>query len=429
MLIAGGRLIDPTQRIDALRDLRLRDGVVVEIGEHLLPEGDERMIDATGCAVAPGFIDMHVHLRDPGYPEKETFATGTLAAARGGFTAIACMPNTKPTIDSIDIVRYLACLDAEPWCHPELVEGPHVRVYPIAAITREQSGEELLDYAALAKAGAVAFSDDGNTVMNARVLRDAAVAARDVPGAFISHALDDHLHADAVMNEGAWSRKLGLAGSPASAEDTIVARDMVIARETGKAWHIAHVSTATSLALIQSMRSLRQPSVTCEVTPHHLVFSDEAVAELGAGAKVNPPLRTAADVAAIRQGVRDGTVDAFASDHAPHTEVEKTGDVLSAAVGFTGLEVAVGAYAAALPDLALPRFVELLSTSPARILGVPGGDLAVGARADVTIFAERAWRVDTTRFASKGRSTPFGGLELPRSIVATIVGGQLVFHA
>jgi dihydroorotase len=433
VLIVGGRLIDPAQRIDAIRDIRLGAGVVVEIGERLLNEGDERVLDATGCVVAPGFIDMHVHLRDPGYPEKETFATGTQAAARGGFTAIACMPNTNPAIDSVDSVRRLACFEGAPWCHPELVEGAHARVYPIAAITRGRSGEELLDYAAFAQAGAVAFSDDGNTVMNARVLRDAAIAARDVSGSFISHALDDHLHGDAVMNEGAWSRKFGLSGSPASAEDTIVARDLVIARETGKAWHIAHISTATSLALIQSARALRQRQgdirVTCEVTPHHLVFSEEAVAELGAGAKVNPPLRTADDVAALRQGVRDGTVDAFASDHAPHTAAEKSGDIHEASVGFTGLEVAVGAYAAALPDLALPRFVELLSTNPARILGVPGGSLAIGARADVTIFAERAWRVDPTRFASKGRSTPFNGLELPRAIVATIVGGQLVFHA
>jgi dihydroorotase len=427
VLIAGGRLVDPSQGIDARRDLRLRDGVVVEIGEHLIADAGEETLDATGAAIAPGFIDMHVHLRDPGYPEKETIATGTLAAARGGFTAVACMPNTNPALDTPDIIASRSCFD-------KLGMTAHVRVYPIAAITRGRLGQELLDYAALAAAGAVAFSDDGNTVMDPRVLREAALAARTTPGVFISHALDDRLHGDAVMHEGSVSRALGLPGSPALAEDIIVARDLLVARETGKAWHIAHVSTATSLQLIRAARALRQArgdntAVTCEVTPHHLFFSDEAVRELGAAAKVNPPLRTAEDIAALRQGVRDGAVDALASDHAPHATADKAGDMRAAAVGFSGLEVAVGAYALALPGLPISRFVELLSTNPARILGVPGGTLALGAQADVTIFADREWRVDTTQFASKGRSTPFNGHVLPRAIVATIVGGRPAFQA
>jgi dihydroorotase len=415
VLIAGGRLVDPTHGIDAGRDLRLRDGIVVEVGEHLIADTGEETLDATGAVVAPGFIDMHVHLRDPGYPEKETIATGTLAAARGGFTAVACMPNTNPALDTPDIITSLS-------------KGAHVRVYPIAAITRGRRGQELLDYAALAAAGAVAFSDDGNTVMDPRVLREAALAARATPGVFISHALDDRLHGDAVMHEGSVSRALGLPGSPGLAEDIIVARDLLVARETGKAWHIAHVSTATSLQLIRAARAAGM-SLTCEVTPHHLFFSDEAVRKLGTDAKVNPPLRTEDDVAALRQGVREGIVDALASDHAPHTAAEKSGDMHTASVGFSGLEIAVGAYALALPGLPLSRFVELLSTNPARILGVPGGTLELGAPADVTIFADRDWRVDPTLFASKGRSTPFSGQVLPRAIVATIVGGRLAFHA
>ena len=417
MLIRGGRLVDPSQRIDALRDVRLRDGVVVEVGEQLVADAGEEVIDAVGDYVAPGFIDMHVHLRDPGYPEKETLETGTLAAVRGGFTAVACMPNTNPTLDTSELVAAV-----------RNAANVSCRVYPIAAITRGRLGTFLLDYDALAEAGAVAFSDDGNTVMDAAVLRDAVLSAHTAKGVFISHALDEHMHGNAVMHEGNVSRELGVPGSPAKAEDSIVVRDLQIAFEQKKPWHIAHVSTAASLRAVVRARNAGV-KVTCEVTPHHLVFTDEAVRRIGAGGKVNPPLRTAEDVAALRQGVLDGTIDVFATDHAPHTAAEKSGDLASAAVGFTGLEVAVGAYAQALPELPVSRFVELLSTNPARILGVRGGTLALGSPADVTIFADRPWTVDATRFASKGHSTPFDGMTLPRAAVATIVGGRLVFHA
>jgi dihydroorotase len=417
MLIAGGRLVDPSQQIDARRDLRIDGGVVVEIGEHLEPAPGEDVIDALGVMVAPGFIDMHVHLREPGFREKETVATGTLAALRGGFTAVACMPNTDPAIDTPEVVRMLAQ-------HPQA----RCRIYPIAAITRARGGEDLLDYAALAAAGAVAFSDDGVTVANARVLRDAAIKARDVRGPFISHAEDEDLKSDAVMHEGAVSRGLSVRGSPGLAEDVIVARDLLVARDTGKAWHLAHISTRGSVELVAQAKSERG-GVTCEATPHHLLLTDDAVRELGAGAKVNPPLRAQEDVRAVRDAVRSGVIDALATDHAPHTAAEKGGDLRSAAVGFTGLEIAVGAYALALPDLPLPRFVELLSTNPARILGIPGGTLKPGARADLTIFADRSWRVDPEAFASKGKSTPFAGRTLPRMVLATIVGGDLRFRA
>jgi len=417
MLIRGGRVVDPSGPLDARRDVRIEHGIIVEIGDHLAARDGEEIVDATNAIVAPGFIDMHVHLREPGYPEKETIATGTLAAARGGFTAVACMPNTKPALDDPSVLNDLA---------GRVARDGVVRVYPIGAITRGRKGEAHVEFAALARAGAVGFSDDGNTVMNARVLRDAALAARDVPGVFISHAEDEHLKGNAVMNEGAVSRALGVVGSPAVAEDIIVARDLLIGAESGKAWHIAHVSTRGALEALLHARA-HGGRATAEVAPHHLLLTDETVRELGAKGKVNPPLRTEDDAHVLREAVREGTIDAFATDHAPHTEAEKSGDLQHAAVGFTGLEVAVGAYARAVPDLPMLRFVELLSTNPARILGVPGGTLAIGSPADVTVFADRPWRVDPSQFASKGKATPFAGWELPRRAIATIVGGRVVF--
>jgi dihydroorotase len=391
LLITGGRVVDPSTSLDALCDLRLRDGVVAEVGPKLRSDGEDA-IDATGSIVAPGFIDMHVHLREPGFPEKETLATGTEAAVRGGFTAVACMPNTNPTLDSPEVLTGL--MDA-------VERHARCRVYPIAAITRGRLGRSPCDYPALADAGAVAFSDDGDTVHDAGVLRESALRAREVWGPFISHC---------------------------EPEDEIVARDLEIAAETAKPWHIAHVSTARALGLVRRARE-RGTRVTCEVTPHHLNFTPALSAGLGAAARVNPPLRDARDVEALRQAVRDGLVDAFASDHAPHTAEEKSGELGFVAPGFTGLEIAVGAYAAAVPGLPLARFVTLLSTNPARILGLPGGTLAAGAPADVTLFADRQWGVDPRSFASKGRCTPFAGHRLPRKVLATIVGGQLRYRA
>jgi dihydroorotase len=419
VLVRNGRLVDPSQPLDALRDVRIAGGTIVEIGERLAPRDGEEIFDATGAIVAPGFIDMHVHLREPGFPEKETIATGTEAAVRGGFTAVACMPNTNPALDAPHILAALAA---------SVAKDARCRVYPVGAVTLGRAGIDLCDFAALARAGAVAFSDDGNTVMNARVLRDAALAAVDVPGVFISHCEDEHMKGHAVMTEGSVSRALGVAGSPSIAEDTIVARDLLIGMETGKTWHIAHLSTRGALEQIRHVRA-HGGRATCEVTPHHLLLTDQAVREFGAGAKVNPPLRAEDDARALRDAVRDGTIDAFATDHAPHTQAEKSGDLQHAAVGFTGLEIAVGAYTAALPDLPLLRFVELLSTNPARILGVPGGSLAIGNPGDITIFRERTWVVDPSAFASKGKSTPFAGRTFTRQAIATIVGGEVRFRA
>lgn len=404
MLIRNGHIVDPSQNLDRLLDLRIENGRIAELGEHLNAAPDERVIDASGAYVSPGFIDMHVHLRDPGNPEKETLASGSAAAVAGGFSAVAAMPNTNPPLDSPDLVGYVA--------HVQPAGGIACRIYPIACITQGRKGDVPAAFAELAAAGAVAFSDDGNTVMNAGVLYEAALAAKDTPGAFIVHCEDVHLKGSAFRNSRA----------NALAEDTIVARDLEIARASGKTWHIAHLSTAGALTAVREARASGL-QVTCEVAPHHLVFTDDAIDRLGSRAKVNPPLRTQEDVDALRAGVLDGTVDVFATDHAPHTEQEKTAEVSCGAVGFSGLEIAAGAYAFALPGLKVTRFVELLSTNPARILGVPGGTLRAGAPADVTIFVDRPWKVEPSMFRSKGKSTPFAGMTLPRQVLTTIVGG------
>ena len=418
ILIRGGRLVDPAAGIDALRDVRLACGRVVEIAEHLDPRDGEEVLDASGCYVAPGFIDMHVHLREPGFEYKETIDTGTQAAVRGGFTAVAAMPNTNPALDTPEVIADLL--------HRVRLNA-HCRVYPIGAITQGRKGERPTDARGLSNAGCVGFSDDGNTVMNARVLRDAALAAAGVPGVFISHAEDEHIKGDAVMHQGRISEKLGLPGSPAVAEDVIVARDLLIGAETNHSWHIAHLSTRGALDAVRHARA-NGFAATCEVTPHHLVFTDEAVEEKGAAAKVNPPLRERDDAAALREAVRNGEIEAFATDHAPHTREEKSGGMTAAAVGFTGLEIAAGAYALALPDLDASRYVALLSANPSRILGVPGGTLVPGAAADVTVFSDRPWRVDSAKFVSKGTVTPFDGMELPRRIVYTVVGGSVRYR-
>ncbi len=416
-IVRGGRVIDPTLRLDAIRDVAIEGGFVSAIGEHL-DTRDARVVEAAGAIVAPGFIDMHVHLREPGQTYKETIATGTAAAVAGGFTAVACMPNTEPALDT-------AALVAEVLRRAEA--AGLARVYPIGALTRARGGVELAPYHILADAGCVAFSDDGSTVASALVLRNAARYASDIEAIFVSHCEDATLKADAVMNEGRSSARLGLAGSPGLAEDIIVARDLLIAEDTGKPWHIAHVSTATSLDLVRWARS-RGVRASCEVTPHHLLLLDDRFDSYRADAKVNPPLRADRDRQALLAGVRDGTIDVFATDHAPHGLDEKAQLISAAPVGFSGLEIALGAYAAALPDVPLARMIELHSVNPARLLGVPGGTLAVGSCGDVTVFAERPWTVDARLFQSKGKNTPFDGATFPRRAIATIVGGAVVYE-
>jgi len=416
-LVKGGRLIDPVLGLDAQRDVLIENGFVVQVAEQIEPDG-ARVVDAANAIVAPGFIDMHVHLREPGQTHKETIATGTAAAVAGGFTAVACMPNTEPALDAPAIVSdVLRRAEA----------AGLARVYPVGAITKGRAGHELAPYHLLAAAGCVAFSDDGSTPRDARVLRNAARYAADLSQVFISHCEDADLKGEAVMNEGANSARLGLDGAPSLAEDVIVARDLLIAADTDKTWHIAHVSTATSLDLIRWARA-RGIRVTCEVTPHHLVFLDDRFDDYRADSKVNPPLRAAHDRDALRDAVRDGTIDVFATDHAPHGADEKAQLLSLAPVGFSGLEIAIGAYALALRELPPARFIAMISSNPARILGVPGGTLEVGSVGDVTVFADRPWTVDARLFHSKGRNTPFDGLTLPRRALATIVEGAVVYE-
>lgn len=416
-VIRGGRAIDPAIGLDAVRDIVIENGFIIEIAEHA-DTAYARVVDAEGAYVAPGFIDMHVHLREPGQTHKETIATGAAAAVAGGFTAVACMPNTEPALDSATIV-------ADVLRRAEV--AGLARVYPIGALTRARAGVELAPYHLLADAGCVAFSDDGTTVANALVLRNAARYAGDLSAIFVSHCEDADLKSDAVMHEGEASARLGLCGSPGLAEDVIVARDLLIAADTGKAWHIAHVSTAVSLDLMRWARS-RGVRATCEVTPHHLLLLDDRFDGYRADAKVNPPLRAEVDRAALREGVRDGTIDVFATDHAPHGLDEKAQLLSAAPVGFSGLEIALGAYSAALPDVPLARMIELHSVNPARILGVPGGTLAVGSVGDVTVFADRPWTVDARLFHSKGKNTPFDGATFPRRAIVTVIGGAVVYE-
>ncbi|HET9392898.1 MAG TPA: dihydroorotase [Candidatus Rubrimentiphilum sp.] len=383
-------------RIDAILDIRLRDGIVAEIGERLDPLPEEDTLDARNAYVAPGFIDMHVHLREPGNPEEETIATGVAAAVAGGFTAVAAMPNTKPALDTPDLIR---------WLKEEAGRANLARVYPIAAITRGREGREPAEYGDLSAAGAVAFSDDGSTIASAIVQTGAALRAREFGRCFITHCEDGAIKANDEFDP--------------AAESSAVARDVAIASATGLKWHIAHVSTRGAIEAIAGGKELGI-ACTAEATPHHLVFSRESLAGHSGSTKVHPPLRDELDVAALRDAVRNGTIDVLASDHAPHVD--------SALPGFSGLEVAAGAYAYALRDLPIRRYVELLSTNPARILGVPGGTLEIGSPADLTIFADRDWVVEPSSFHSKGKRTPFAGMTLPRRAIATIVGGALVMQ-
>lgn len=375
-------------------DIRVRDGIVSEIGELLTKQDAEEVIDARNAYVAPGFIDMHVHLREPGNPEKETVATGCAAAVAGGFTAVAAMPNTHPAIDTPELVR---------WLIQSGERAGLARVYPIAAITHAREGQEPADYPPLAQAGAVAFSDDGSTIESSIVQTSAALRARESGRKFITHcenaAIKERDEFDPV------------------AENSAVARDVAIARATSLPWHIAHISTRGAVEAI-ALAKQSQIAITAEVTPHHLNFSRDDLKDYAGGIKVHPPLREAEDVAALRRAVREGTVDVFASDHAPHEN--------STSPGFSGLEIAVGAYALAAPGLPVRRFVQMLSSNPARILGVPGGTLSVGSPADITIFADRDWSVDAATFQSKGKRTPFDGRTLPRRALWTIVAGRVV---
>ncbi len=420
-IIKNGLVVDPLAGNVAPKDILVVGGKIAEMGANL-SLGGARVIDAAGCLVTPGLIDMHVHLREPGFEHKETIYTGSLAAARGGFTAVACMPNTNPVIDNAALIRSIIA---------SAQEVGLVHVYPIGAISRGSRGEMLAEMGDMAAAGAVAFSDDGMPVADAGLMRRGMQYAGMLDKPIISHSEEKSLSAGGAMHEGSISTMLGLKGIPASAEEVMVARDIILAEETGCPTHIAHVSTAGSVRLLREAKA-RGVKVTAEATPHHFTLTHEAVTGYDTATKVNPPLRTADDRAAIRQGLADGTIDVIATDHAPHTEEEKDVEYEKAPFGLVGLETAVGLVWTELVHTGLLtplQAVTCLTRNPARILGIPKGTLAPGADADITIIdPELEEVVDPAKFVSKSRNTPFAGRRLKGLPRLTMVGGRVIME-
>jgi len=420
LLLKGGRVIDPANGVDGAHDMVIVDGRIDRLSAPgPAPKGAD-IIDVSGKVVCPGFIDIHVHFREPGFEYKETVASGTRAAAAGGFTAVACMANTHPVNDNRSITDYILAKAQS--------EGV-VRVYPIGAVTRGLEGKELAELAELAEAGCVAFSDDGKCVTNAGLYRRAMEYTLPFGTPVISHAEDGCLARGYAMHEGVVSMELGIPAAPAAAEDVMVARDIVLAELTGAHVHIAHLSTAGAVRMVREAKA-RGVRVTAEVTPHHLVLTDEAVRTFDGNMKMAPPLRSKRDMEALLEGLADGTIDCIATDHAPHATSEKEGEFDHAAFGIVGLETAVSILLDRVVSagvISLPTMVARLTKDPARLLSLPGGSLAPGAAADITVLDLAAKvTVAPNRFKSKSRNTPFGGWELTGAPVMTLVGGKVV---
>ncbi|HEV2130173.1 MAG TPA: dihydroorotase [Longimicrobiaceae bacterium] len=422
VLIRGGRVVDPSQGIDRRLDLLLSGGLVAEVGEELPAQDDAEVIDARGLVVCPGLVDLHVHLREPGGEHKETIASGARAAAAGGFTAVVAMPNTDPPVDDPAAVGFVLA---------EGLRSSAARVYPTGAITVEQKGEQLTEVGEMLHAGAVAITDDGRPVSSAGVMRMALEYAQSFDFPVAVHAEELTLSRGGSMNEGITSTRLGLIGIPNAAEDVMIARDLLLAELTGGRLHIQHVSTRRGVELIREAKA-RGVRVTAEATPHHLTLTDAAVESYRTDAKMNPPLRTEADRAAVREGMRDGTLDVIATDHAPHHYDEKEQAFEDAPFGIVGLETALGLVLTELVHtglLDLSMLVERMSCAPARAFSLPGGTLAVGAPADVTLFhPDEEWTVDPSRFLSMSRNTPFAGWKLRGRPVRTLVSGRSVWE-
>jgi dihydroorotase len=437
ILISGGHILDPGQGIDKVADLLISKGKIAWIGNKGTAPGqsDSKTIDATGLVVCPGFIDLHCHLREPGFEDKETISTGTRAAARGGFTTVCCMPNTNPSLDSrasIDYVKQVA-----------EAEGI-VQVLPIGCITKARQGKEMAEMNELAEAGVIGFSDDGDSVASSRIMSLAMDYSRSLGLPIIDHCEDKGLSDGGFMNDGWVSARLGLKGIPKAAEEVIVARDIALAQMTGARIHIAHASTEGSVELIRRAKE-KGIKVTAEVTPHHLTLTEERVMgsqlkkneslAYDTNAKVNPPLRTKEDIAALIQGIKDGTIDAIATDHAPHTLEDKMCEFGLAAFGISGLETAFACLISLVHDgrLDLKTLISKLTVEPAGIIGTRYGELGTlrsGCKADVTIFdSDREWIVDSRNFASKGKNTPFNGYTFKGQVIMTVVAGQIVYKS
>ncbi len=423
-IIRGGTVIDPARRLHEPRDVVIEDGAIAGVlapGAVADVTGAE-VIDARGCLVLPGLIDMHVHLREPGYEYRETIETGTRAAVAGGFTAVACMANTNPVNDNAAVTEYI---------RERAQLAGLARVYPIGAVSKELKGEELAEVGEMHRAGIVAVSDDGMPIMDGGLMRRVLeyTAMFNLP--VIVHEEDRSIAADGVMNEGALSLRLGLKGIPAAAEEAMIARDIALLQRTGGRLHVAHLSTAGAVGLVRDAKQ-RGLAVTAEVTPHHFTLTEAAVDGFRTNAKMNPPLRTEIDVDAVRRGLADGTIDVIATDHAPHHRDEKEVEFDHALNGIVGLETALPLALRMAHDagMSLDTLVAAMSLNPARILGLRAGTLAVGAAADVTVVdPQRRWTVEPSRFRSKGRSTPFTGMEMQGQAVITIVGGRIVWRA
>ena len=435
ILIKGGRIVDPAQGVDMVGDLLLSEGKVAGLEKSVPSHNGTRVVDAAGMVVSPGFIDLHCHLREPGFEYKETIATGTRAAARGGFTTVCAMPNTEPTMDTRATVDYVL--------EKARLEGS-VRVLPIGCVTKGSLGRELAEMMELAEAGCIGFSDDGHPVADSNIMRQALSYASGLGLPIINHCETPDLFRGGHMNEGWVSNRLGLQGAPNSAEETMVARDISLAQLTGGHIHLAHISTLGTLELVRRARE-SGIRVTCEVTPHHLTLTDESVMGGQGGspygplsekaydtyAKVNPPLRARPDMNAMAQGLADGTIDIIATDHAPHGRVEKLSTFEDAAMGISVLETALGSALSLVHDghMSLTSMLEKLTAAPAVLLGRTDiGSLRLGSEADVTIFDPDAeWVVDTEEFVSKGKNSPLHGARLRGQVVTTLVGGEVVF--
>ena len=421
LLIQGGRIIDPSQAIDRIDDLLVRDGIILAIGQSWHEKVDET-IDATGLIVTPGLIDMHVHLREPGREEDETIETGTRAALAGGFTSVACIPNTEPPIDTQAAVEFI---------HQKAVRADTCNVFVVGCVSRNREGKELAEIGQLVEAGAVAFSDDGAPIYDAELMRRAFEYCRMFDKPIFAHEEVLELSRGGVMHEGLVSLVLGLTGMPAAAEEVMIGRDIALAEVTGGRLHVMHVSTARGVELIRAAKA-RGTRVTAEACPHHFTLTDESLRGFDSNAKMSPPLRTAVDVEAIISGLVDGAIDCIATDHAPHAPEKKMLEIDRAPFGILGLETALGlsiTRLVATGRIGWPRLVEAMSLLPAQILGVTRGTLRTGAIADITLInPDLSWRVDVDKFCSKSVNSPFQGWVLKGRAVFTIVAGRVKYR-
>lgn len=422
LLIKNGRVINPATDTDGILDLLIEGTRVVKAAKNI-PEEADQVIDAKGLCVAPGFIDLHVHLREPGFEYKETIITGSRAAARGGYTSICPMPNTKPAIDSADMVKFII---------NKAKEDSIVHVLPVGAVTKGQQGRELADIAGMAEAGAVAISEDGKSVMNASLYRDAMKLAEENSLLVMAHCEDINLVNGGCVNAGPAAERLGVKGISNSVEDVITARDILLAKETKASLHLCHCSTKDSVSFIRWGKE-KGVKVTAEVCPHHFSMTCDEIPGNDANYKMNPPLRAQADVEALKAGLHDGVIDCISTDHAPHSAVEKKKPLDSAPFGIVGSETAFSLSYTNLVKggvLTLPELIERMSTVPAKILGINKGDISEGKTADLVLFdPEAEYVIDTSEFASKGKNTPFGGRKVQGRICMTIVDGKVVYDA